>query len=424
MNVKQGQKLKDTCNICSASKIKCEKQRPSCSRCEKLGYRCVYSPARRKGRPHPSSNEGVQHDSAESVERPHEQQSNLPEPDHIYPGAGLQGVVEHTYNTESNSIQQRPQGRQHLQGSGHQDDHEDFIFDNQQSTSAFQDRSNNTFRCNLESSTSSTGTSSPSTLRSTIDTSTMDLDTSASNSLTTWSIKSDYSGHSGTECSDCALLAMKTLQHLTTSTSVQPFPRPTSPTSSCSFSSHDVIGPSFASQIHSASTAIKQLSAILICPCSSNPDVGLLNAALCAAILDTYWTILCSSIGSVSQQSTDMDTIMNGGIDSVVDQSNTTWSLINDLISDPDHVQSGAEPPGWRVNQQVIVRRVLEELPKAANVVMQFTRRYSDIGEETTITKKEGKEEVALLLPTLAIGQRSRLKDMVDKATSLLSSIH
>lgn len=119
-------------------------------------------------------------------------------------------------------------------------------------------------------------------------------------------------------------------------------------------------------------------------------------------------------MGSGSQGSADVDSIMTSGFGDL----SSTISLINDVISSPDYTQLGAESPGRRVNQQVIVRRVLEELPKAANVVMQFTRRYNDTGEAAV--SENGKEDVASLLPTLAVGQRTRLKGMVDKATSLL----
>ncbi|KAI6245260.1 hypothetical protein HI914_06548 [Erysiphe necator] len=44
-------KLKDTCDICSSSKVRCDKQKPTCGRCERLGQPCLYSPARRIGRP-------------------------------------------------------------------------------------------------------------------------------------------------------------------------------------------------------------------------------------------------------------------------------------------------------------------------------------------------------------------------------------
>ena len=45
-------KLKDSCDLCSSSKVRCDKTKPSCSRCVSLGHSCSYSPARRAGRPH------------------------------------------------------------------------------------------------------------------------------------------------------------------------------------------------------------------------------------------------------------------------------------------------------------------------------------------------------------------------------------
>ncbi|KAJ5206710.1 hypothetical protein N7491_002674 [Penicillium cf. griseofulvum] len=48
----QTPKLKDSCDKCSTSKVRCTKEKPFCARCEKLGYTCFYSPARRAGRPY------------------------------------------------------------------------------------------------------------------------------------------------------------------------------------------------------------------------------------------------------------------------------------------------------------------------------------------------------------------------------------
>ncbi|EHK20649.1 uncharacterized protein TRIVIDRAFT_49693 [Trichoderma virens Gv29-8] len=45
-------KLKDSCDLCSASKLRCNKQKPTCTRCAALNQPCSYSPARRAGRPH------------------------------------------------------------------------------------------------------------------------------------------------------------------------------------------------------------------------------------------------------------------------------------------------------------------------------------------------------------------------------------
>ena len=45
-------KLKDSCDVCSAFKLRCDKQKPTCIRCANLDRPCTYSPARRAGRPH------------------------------------------------------------------------------------------------------------------------------------------------------------------------------------------------------------------------------------------------------------------------------------------------------------------------------------------------------------------------------------
>ena len=47
-------KLKGSCDMCSASKVRCDKQKPICGRCKNLEYPCFYSPSRRVGRPHRS----------------------------------------------------------------------------------------------------------------------------------------------------------------------------------------------------------------------------------------------------------------------------------------------------------------------------------------------------------------------------------
>ncbi|XXG94162.1 hypothetical protein Hte_000414 [Hypoxylon texense] len=44
-------KLRSSCDRCTALKIRCDKQRPTCERCRLAGPACVYSPYRWKGRP-------------------------------------------------------------------------------------------------------------------------------------------------------------------------------------------------------------------------------------------------------------------------------------------------------------------------------------------------------------------------------------
>ncbi|CRG86679.1 hypothetical protein PISL3812_03689 [Talaromyces islandicus] len=47
-------KLRDTCDACAASKVKCDKKKPTCSRCAKRGVICEYVVTKRSGRKHES----------------------------------------------------------------------------------------------------------------------------------------------------------------------------------------------------------------------------------------------------------------------------------------------------------------------------------------------------------------------------------
>lgn len=43
--------LRGTCEACHTAKVKCDREKPSCSRCKKHGSRCLYIPTKRPGRP-------------------------------------------------------------------------------------------------------------------------------------------------------------------------------------------------------------------------------------------------------------------------------------------------------------------------------------------------------------------------------------
>lgn len=45
------EKLRSSCDGCSSSKVRCEKQHPSCFRCQELGQVCIYGKSRRRGKP-------------------------------------------------------------------------------------------------------------------------------------------------------------------------------------------------------------------------------------------------------------------------------------------------------------------------------------------------------------------------------------
>jgi len=48
-------RLRNTCDFCSRSKLRCDQGRPSCRRCLERTQLCVYSPVRRRGRPSKAS---------------------------------------------------------------------------------------------------------------------------------------------------------------------------------------------------------------------------------------------------------------------------------------------------------------------------------------------------------------------------------
>lgn len=50
-------KLRDSCQACSASKVKCNRKKPTCERCEKRGLTCEYLVTRRAGRTKQRHNE-------------------------------------------------------------------------------------------------------------------------------------------------------------------------------------------------------------------------------------------------------------------------------------------------------------------------------------------------------------------------------
>lgn len=85
---------------------------------------------------------------------------------------------------------------------------------------------------------------------------------------------------------------------------------------------------------------------------------------------------------------------------------------------------------GANESRQVTIRRVLEELPKVANLIMQFTRRYSSaFGREAKTaglgSEDEENEEGAadLLLAALAASQKTRLRSIIHEATNWLALV-
>lgn len=56
-------KLRDSCHACAASKLKCNKEKPTCARCAKRGISCEYLVTKRGGRKHTTRNTNNSTDS-------------------------------------------------------------------------------------------------------------------------------------------------------------------------------------------------------------------------------------------------------------------------------------------------------------------------------------------------------------------------
>ncbi|KAF2017046.1 hypothetical protein BU24DRAFT_420070 [Aaosphaeria arxii CBS 175.79] len=67
-------KLRDSCEACAASKLKCHKQKPTCSRCAKRGITCQYLATRRAGRRYDNNRRPSERRRPESFSLPAEPQ--------------------------------------------------------------------------------------------------------------------------------------------------------------------------------------------------------------------------------------------------------------------------------------------------------------------------------------------------------------
>lgn len=249
------QKVKDTCDMCSASKVRCNKIKPICSRCERLGYPCFYSPARRV-RKRPSSR-----DEPEAVEQLVEPQTP----------AISRSESPATESDVSDEITNAALGKEH---------------------------------CVATPFNAGDPCSSPFSRRQDIICLQANFDDEkfqpSAQELTP---SSSACFHRSNLSSDCVASATVLLQNL-------------HETSNKIFSLADPTGELKASSLDGAidvaSASVKHIPTMLICPCSARPDNGFLVAAVCSALLDLYevLTFLCHSVRSTNAVAS---TIGNGG---------------------------------------------------------------------------------------------------------------
>jgi hypothetical protein len=403
----QTPKLKDTCDMCSASKVRCSKEKPVCGRCEQLGYPCFYSPARRMGRPHPprrptapSNKARVANGkaSALSLENRSRNRHEKPKRHFATSSQDVEQSGRSTANVSNSAGFKEALGKDHadIGNRYHLEDH--MVLDlpppTRQKDRYEDDMATFGFgglvdTCPDPISSQNIPYSSPPTLplRS------ADPDTIDQMPIF-FSGESDFhSTDTHSSESDCATLAIDMLYALD---GKSPTKRPSSSTAGAD----GIEAAPLDDLVNTVSMAIKRVTSILVCPCSQKTDIGLLVAALCAAILDVYSMIFHHNKDG-----------KNG-----LDPSSATVS----------HSDSGFQP-----SEEATVMHILVELPKVANLVMQFSRRYggqfpmqnpNHIYRGGTGSQEE-EWSAGMSVSLQAASLKSRTKAITDEATRWLAMV-
>ena len=349
---------KDTCDMCSSSKVKCDKKRPVCGRCNRLDYPCFYSPARRI-RKHPLDD----HSPTPSAGQQQQQQ--------ILGAPSTNVIGDESLSTSSSAS-------------------DDFAFG----------RDNNVPHSLSVHSNFTPAFSTPNTIFPSL--------TTINKEITSTKRRRSTPKPSTPECQqspgssdpkvDCATTAMDLLQNLD---------RTSLKTLSTSTSSNAIVTASLEAVIKEASVAIGRTSIILVCPCSRKADIRLLAAGVCSALLDVYQTFLSANAA---------ENISDHHPASARNGQRSTASRFNERTLDGAIIDSshrGASTPQYSGLQgKTPIMRILGELARIADLVTLFRNRYSKEEDEESSSRD--------LLKALLASMTSRLKIMIDDFTHLL----
>lgn len=377
--------------MCSSSKVKCNKEKPTCSRCRKLGYPCFYSPARRIGRPHPNRRAIARKKTPVARPRLSENPTvndNVP-PTPKGPPPVSEGQHRKTFLTQHGDASETG----YNQNSLHWLD-EPYpspttgIDDNEISSNAVAGQlyffnesvENNPIAGDLQSPLVDQSFPNlagalhgnlywtdclPPEIDNTIFPLDIGLNQSSSQASSADAPSSDSLSCDQTPSSyfsepDCVTGALEILRRLQTSQGRA---------SDKPCNGREDLG--FVERIQVASSAVDRLSTILVCPCSRKTYVGILVAVVCLAILDVYGSPLtrskeCGHQGPLTDKSLGMNSMapfsmeLDHGMGRVLES--VDFGGMGELDAQVSHMQ------------------ILEELPKLANIVMQFSRRYKGDG--------------------------------------------
>lgn len=389
-------RLKNSCDMCSVSKVRCESQKPVCSRCTKLGHPCSYSIARRVGRRHgsrriqehpaeppvrqvPGAIPERQAQDSRSYGRSTAQSCSLPSLVPLRPStAGPPG-------TEDDALPSSSHGRKKT-GPRPIDDvrqgFQDILMSSPPLLSPGQSVQPQYCQA-TSSSVTSNGRPSGGSI------------TSFSNEASSLAALD--------ESIDCMGVAMALQEQLEDGS-----------TRLCS-SSPSMLGGggrrfpmefmrSVDGALETLSSACNRLSTVLICTCSERLEVGLLVATVCISMLDMYGAIVRYSATS-SQELTGTSAGENDAFQQ--------WNLLDLTTNSHKRRASLMElDRGPPAEESPILDRVFEELPKVGSLVLQFSKRYRAVnapdGAMTGSTE---------LLYALASYARVRLQNVKNEAT-------
>ena len=202
---------------------------------------------------------------------------------------------------------------------------------------------------------------------------------------------------------DCATTAINLLQNLDR-TSLKSLSTSTSPNA--------IETTTLELVIREASAAIRRTSIILVCPCSRKPDIGLLAAGVCSALLDIYQTFLPTNAAESSSDH-HAASLANARIGQLSTASRFSERIHNGPINMSNR---GASIQYSGLHTKAPIIHILGELPRIADLVTQFRNRYSQEDEEEEEEDPRSRD----LLRALVASMTSRLKIMIDEFTHLL----
>ncbi|CAI7654935.1 unnamed protein product [Penicillium glandicola] len=373
-------KLKDSCDMCSSSKVKCNKEKPICSRCRKLGYPCFYSPARRIGRPHPNRRSTITRKSPETrpcltkrtaneclPRTPKDGQlakNNAPEPQ----GSGIWERSSSGNRCSQNPLHWLDELYMSPTGAEEQDTNTTAALST--GPSALNEPFNDyklvhghpqTPIVDLElfnfSNVLNSNTNWLHSWSSEADKDLLPLDMpipmgqtisqgSSVDAPDSSNLSCEQTPSSDSSEPDCVTGAIEILRHLQTSQ-----------TCGIDESAGSPRGPMLAAHVQIASSAINRLSTILVCPCSQKTYVAILVASVCLTFLDMYDSFFQSFGDSTTGSNSDMDLFSEMG-----------------GVVELESVEEGVD-----YFSEVFPVEVLEELSKLANVHTVWPGRFVEV---------------------------------------------